>query len=52
MARVPEDELERLKAQVSVQRLAEARGVELKRHGAAGWCAAGWCQSFLEGLPC
>ncbi len=34
MARVPEDELERLKAQVSIQRLAEARGVELKRHGA------------------
>lgn len=34
MARVPEDEIERLKAQVSVQRLAEARGVVLKRHGA------------------
>jgi DNA primase len=34
MARVPEGEIERLKSQVSVQRLAEARGVELKRHGA------------------
>ena len=34
MARVPEAELERLKAEVSVQRLAEARGVELRRHGA------------------
>jgi DNA primase len=34
MARVPEDEIERLKAEISVQRLAEARGVVLKRHGA------------------
>ena len=34
MARVPEEELERLKREVSVQRLAEARGVELERHGA------------------
>jgi DNA primase len=34
MARVPDMELERLKSQVSIQRLAEARGVELKRHGA------------------
>ena len=34
MARVPEAELERLKTEVSVQRLAEARGVELRRHGA------------------
>ena len=34
MARVPDIELERLKSQVSIQRLAEARGVELKRHGA------------------
>jgi DNA primase len=34
VARVPEAELERLKAEVSVQRLAEARGVELRRHGA------------------
>lgn len=34
MARVPQSEIERLKADVSVQRLAEARGIELKRHGA------------------
>ena len=34
MARVPEAELERLKAEVSVQRLAEARGVDLRRQGA------------------
>ena len=34
MARVSDAELERLKSQVSIQRLAEARGVELKRHGA------------------
>jgi DNA primase catalytic core len=34
MARVPEAEIERLKAEVSVQRLCEARGISLKRHGA------------------
>jgi DNA primase len=34
MARIPEEEIERLKREVSVQRLAEARGVELKKHGA------------------
>jgi DNA primase catalytic core len=34
MARIPEDEVERLKREVSVQRLAEARGVKLVRHGA------------------
>jgi DNA primase catalytic core len=34
MARIPESEIERLKREVSVQRLAEARGVQLKRHGA------------------
>ena len=33
MARIPPEELERLKREVSVQQLAEARGVELKRHG-------------------
>jgi DNA primase len=31
--RIPEEELERLKSEVSVQRLAVARGVKLKRHG-------------------
>jgi DNA primase len=33
MARIPESELERLKNEVSVQRLAEASGVELKKGG-------------------
>ena len=34
MARIPEHEIERLKAEVSVQRLTEARGIKLVRHGA------------------
>lgn len=34
MARIPETEVERLKREVSVQRLAEARGIKLARHGA------------------
>jgi len=34
MARIPADELERLKKEVPLTRLAEAKGVELKRHGA------------------
>ncbi len=34
MARIPEEEIERLKREVSVERLAEARGVKLRRHGA------------------
>jgi len=34
MARIPEAEIERLKAEVSVQRLAEAQGIKLQRHGA------------------
>ena len=34
MARVPEAELERIKAEVSLERLAEAKGEVLKRHGA------------------
>ncbi len=33
MARIPESELERLKAEVSVQQLAEASGLELKKSG-------------------
>ena len=33
MARIPEAEIERLKAEISLERLAEARGVKLKRHG-------------------
>lgn len=34
MARIPESEVERLKREVSVERLAEARGIRLTRHGA------------------
>ena len=34
MARIPDGVIERLKAEVSVERLAEARGVVLARHGA------------------
>ena len=34
MARIPESEINRLKQEVSVQRLAEAQGIALKRHGA------------------
>ena len=34
MARIPEDEIDRLKAEVSLQRLAERRGIALRRHGA------------------
>jgi len=34
MARIPDSEIERLKGEVSLVRLVEARGIELKRHGA------------------
>jgi DNA primase len=34
MARIPEHEIKRLKAEVSVQRLAEAQGINLERRGA------------------
>jgi DNA primase len=34
MARIAEEEIERLKREVSLERLAEARGVKLVRHGA------------------
>ena len=34
MARIPDDQINRLKQEISVQRLAEGRGVTLKRHGA------------------
>ena len=33
MPRIPLSEIDRLKQEVSVQRLVEARGVELKPHG-------------------
>ena len=34
MPRIPDTELERLKAEVSVERLIEARGIALKQRGA------------------
>jgi len=34
MPRIPEEVIERLKKEVSLERLAEARGIELQRHGA------------------
>ena len=33
MARIPDNEIERLKQEVSIQRLAEARGVILRKRG-------------------
>lgn len=33
MARIPEVELERLKAEVALERLAESRGIVLERRG-------------------
>lgn len=33
MARIPQGDIDRIKQELSVQRLAEARGIELKRHG-------------------
>lgn len=33
MARIPEDQIERLKTEVSLLRLVQARGIALKRHG-------------------
>ena len=33
MARIPDSEIERLKSEVSVQRLVEASGIELKKSG-------------------
>jgi len=33
MSRIPEEEIKRLKREISIERLAEARGVKLKRYG-------------------
>ena len=33
MARIPDEEIERLKSEISLERLAEAKGVKLKKHG-------------------
>jgi DNA primase len=35
MARIPDDVVDRLKRQISLERLVSLRGIELKRHGAA-----------------
>lgn len=48
MARIPESEIERLKATVSVQPLVEARGIELVRHG-ADWL--GRCPFHADKTP-
>jgi hypothetical protein len=40
MARIPEDEVERLKREVSIQRLAEARGIKLHRYSRRSFSAA------------
>ncbi|MFZ5863297.1 MAG: CHC2 zinc finger domain-containing protein [Nitrospirota bacterium] len=48
MARVSDEELARLKAEVSVQRLVEVRGIELKRHG-ADWI--GRCPFHADKTP-
>lgn len=34
MARIPDEQIDRLKQEVSVQRLAEGVGITFKRHGA------------------
>ena len=34
MARIPDEQIDRLKQEVAVQRLVEGMGVTLKRHGA------------------
>jgi DNA primase len=34
MARIPDDEIERLKREVPVERLVKAAGIELRKHGA------------------
>jgi hypothetical protein len=38
MARIPDEEIERLKQEVSLQRLVEAQGIELRRHGVPTAC--------------
>ena len=34
MARIPDEEIERLKSEISLEQLVRARGIELRRHGA------------------
>jgi hypothetical protein len=40
MARIPENEIERLRSEVSVERLVEASGIDLVRGGKDLWGAA------------
>ncbi len=49
MAQIPEAVIERLKREVSVERLAEARGVKLRRHGAD---LIGLCPFHEDHEPC
>jgi DNA primase len=49
MARIPEEEVERLKREVSLQALAEARGLELRKHGAED--LVGLCLFHSEETP-
>src|SRR5690554_2121701 len=48
MARIPAAEIERLKREVSLERLAEARGIRLVRHGAD---LLGLCPFHLDREP-
>jgi DNA primase len=53
MARIPDQVVERLKTDISVQRLAEARGVAFKKHGSdlIGRCpfvTGNYAASFLS----
>ena len=45
MPRIPDSDLQRLKQDISVQRLVEASGVELKRQGISGQCTV---QFFVD----
>jgi hypothetical protein len=42
MARIPDHEIERLKKEISVARLAEARGIQLTRRGWTRFRGQGW----------
>ena len=48
MARIPEDEIERLKKDIAVQRLVEASGIELKK---VGKDMVGLCPFHADGSP-
>ena len=50
MARIPEAEIERLKREIALERLVEARGVSLKRKGAdlVGRCPFGTHQQAYD----